>query len=136
MYSVCASLQCAFVFTQLFLTLVTAHGTVTALIEIIRMTVVRNLPAKQQNHRKDASRKNQGTSQYHQGCANHNVIPVENTAGGTAAIVHHPGLERTEEQDANDVADTVESSKAHHKTSAQNALPVTKIEHSIQSQPG
>ena len=91
------------IFAQLFLTFAAPHGTVAAFVEPMRMTEVSDLPAQQQKDGENAGGENQRTVQYHQRGADHDIVPVEDPAGGAAAVVHHPYLERTEEQDADDV---------------------------------
>ena len=95
-----------------------------------------DLPANQKDYREDAGGENQRPLQNHERRTDHDIVPVENAASGAAAVMHHPGLEGTEEQDTDDVADSVKTGEANHENRADQAFPIEEIEHAVQSQPG
>ena len=136
LFGFAASLKGALVLAEVFLAFIAAHGTVAAFIKTVGVAEMGNLPANQKDYREDAGGENQGAFQYHKRRTYHDVVPVENTAGGAAAVMHHPGLEGAEEQDTDDVADAIKTGETDHENRADHTFPIEEIEHAVQSQPG
>ena len=81
----------------------------------------RNFP----NHKNDdcagAKAPGEKTGNENNGGKHHHVVPVENSAGGTAAVFHKPDPERTPEKNADKVADIESDGKNKKHVSSDNS---------------
>ena len=93
--------------TKLLFAVRTGKATVGRLAKAFRVSINRNLPANEQQQRQSqqAPRVKPGNKQERR--KHHCVIPIINPAGRAAAISHHPRLERTEKQNANQITDRI-----------------------------
>ena len=100
---------------QMFFAVCTPQGVIAALKKTFPVETVRNLPTKKEHCRQQAGRGRHGAADTQKGRAQHQVIPIIDAAGNTAAIVHHPGLEGAEEQNADNIAHTIKSRQTDEK---------------------
>ena len=98
--------------------------------------MVGDFPAEEQCHGQNASSYRKPTGNPQQWCTYHQIVPIIDAAGSAAAVMHHPGLKRTEEENADDVAYAVKSRHADQKTVTKPTSPVCKEKGNIQSNPG
>ena len=98
----------------MFLALAALKGLIAGFEKPLPAEMIGDFPADKQDGGQNTGPAGQRTGQRQQGGAEHEVVPVINPAGGAAAVVHHPGLEGTEKQNADDVAYTVKSCQTHH----------------------
>ena len=79
--------------------------------EALGMARVCNFPNQKHRYRKcDKHVMNDGCgieNKENKRCKHHWVIPVIDTAGGTAFVFHHPRLERAEEHNADYIANAI-----------------------------
>ena len=77
----------------------------------------RNFPNCKNKNRKCAKAPGKETGNKNNGREHHHVVPVENSAGGAAAVFHEPYPERAPEKNADKVAD-IKSNGQEQKNSA------------------
>ena len=80
-----------------------AQRTVGSLPETFGVEVKAKLPDQQYNERANKKGKSKEAGNKHKGRKHHEVIPVENTAGGAAAVFHKDDAEGAPEQYADQV---------------------------------
>ena len=112
-----------------------AHGTGQRLIGLrgpaLRMQFISDLPFGQQHQRHKHQAPGIDGRDEDQGSAHHGEVPVVNAAGTAAAVAHHPGLEGTEPQDADHVADTVGQADQDQNSLVQDAHIIQKADETI-----
>ena len=74
----------------------------------------RNFPNCKNKNRKCAKAPGKETGNKNNGREHHHVVPVENSAGGAAAVFHKPDSERTPEKNADKVAN-IKSNRENKK---------------------
>ena len=92
---------------ELFVAVLAGETGVGAFCEALGTEPQGKLPAKQDDEGHGQKAPGVGVGDEEQGGEHHGEVPVVDTAGGTAAVLHEPHLEGAEEQDADHVADTV-----------------------------
>ena len=75
--------------------------------EILRMEVKLHLPLDQYDHGDQKQAALEKMPRHRHGRKHHREIPVVYPTGRAAPVLHHPRLEGTEEQDADNIADEV-----------------------------
>ena len=71
----------------------------------------RNFPDYKNDYRAGAKAPGEKSGNKNDGGKHHHVVPVENPAGGAAAVFHKPDPERTPEKNADKVADIESNGK-------------------------
>ena len=94
---------------ELLATVLAAKIAVRVLREAFRMTEKSNLPACQKRNGKRQETPCVAFLDKEQRREHHGIVPIVDAAGGTALVFQEPGLERTKEQDTDDVTDSVSS---------------------------
>ena len=95
------------VLAELFGTVLAAKRLVCALGKTLGMALVGDFPSEKNNERNEKKAIRIDAGNHQKRSANHCKIPIVNTAGGAAAILHKPGLEWAEEKDADNITNTV-----------------------------
>lgn len=95
------------VLTELLGAVLATKRLVCALGEALGMKLVGDLPLCKDYKRHTEKAVGIKAGDQKEGGAEHCEIPVVDTAGGTATVLHKPCLEGTEEKNANDVANAV-----------------------------
>ena len=108
--------QRALVTAQVFLALIAFEGAVAAFQETFLVAVIGIFPMEENVESQHTGGNGESVAQTQQRGTDHQIVPVIDPAGGAAAIVHHPGLEGTEEQNADDIHDAVQSGQTDHET--------------------
>ena len=78
------------------------------------------LPAKQDDEGHGQKAPGVGVGDEEQGGEHHGEIPVVDAAGGAALVLHEPGLEGTEEKDADDITNGIYTAQQDHNSVIQN----------------
>ena len=65
----------------------------------------------------------------------HCKIPVVDATGGATSVFHNPGLERTEKEDANDVADGKADGNQNEDTTVEQTEKIEKANDTVQGKP-
>ena len=65
----------------------------------------------------------------------HCKIPVVDATGGATSIFHNPGLERTEKEDADDVADGKADGNQNEDTTVEQTEKIEKANDTVQGKP-
>ena len=76
-----------------------------------------------------------GDDDKHDGGEHHREIPVIDTAGRAATVVHHPGLEGAEEEDADHVGDRIEQRNEHQNALIDDAQEIQGDENRVETYP-
>ena len=97
--------------------------------------MIDNLPAEKKPGGQHAGGDSQWPVHRQKRRAEHQIIPIEDAAGGAASVVHPKGLEGAEKENADDVADTVESCQAHQKPQSQPASRVAEKDQGVSADP-
>ena len=87
-----------------------------------RVTVHQILPFGKKPQREDDQTPAIIAFNENQWSKHHGKIPVVNTTGAAASVFHEPGLEWTEEQNADHVADSVCKTDEDHDTFIENLV--------------
>ena len=103
-------LELDLVLAKLLCTILTAQGFVGSLGEALGMEFVGDLPLCKYYQGKTQERICIQAGNHDERCAKHGEIPVVNTTGCAATVLHKPCLEWTEEEDANNVTNAVRKS--------------------------
>jgi len=104
------------VVAELFLTLAAVQGTVGLFGKPLGVTADGDLPPDQQGQGAGQEAPGVPGGDKDQRGSHHGVVPVINAAGGAALVLHEPGLEGAEEEDADHVAHGV--GQAHQQEDA------------------
>ena len=95
------------------------------------MQTVREFPANEEHERTSEQAVCVEARDEHKRSEHHREIPVVYAACSTAAILHNPSLERTEEQDADDVTYRVADRDQDENASVEYPRVVERADHSV-----
>ena len=121
--------------TQKIGTVATLEGIVAALVKPLRMTEGGDFPYCKHDDRKDHQAAGKETSNEKKGTEHHQMIPVENTAGGAAAVLHDKVPERTPKQNTDQVANIEKSCYPKQTKITENAFCMQQTERRGQRTP-
>ena len=99
------------------------------------MQIESKLPANQQRHRQREQAPGVVSPHEEEGSEHHSVIPVINSADATAFVLHKPGLEGTEKQNTDNVADGVYAAQQKHDAVIQKSCHVQRAENTVEDDP-
>ena len=108
---------------------------VRVLGEPLRVPVKCDLPPDEQRKGKNEKAPCIELLDKKQRCEHHGVIPVVDPARAAALVLHEPGLERAEEQDADDVADGVGAGDQDHDPVIKDPQHMERADHTVESDP-
>ena len=108
---------------------------VRVLGEPLRVPVKCDLPPDEQREGKNEEAPGIELLDKKQRCEHHGVIPVVDPARAAALVLHEPGLERAEEQDAYDVADGVSTGDQDHDPVIKDPQHMERADHTVESDP-
>ena len=116
--------QLPFVMAELFLAMGAGEAFIRSLVKALGMQPCRKLPNEQEEKRNAEKPPRVIMRDEDQGGEHHGIVPVIDAAAATAFILHEPGLEGAEEENADHIADRIE--EADQK---ENSLvnPIEKI---------
>ena len=109
-----------FVVAQLFSAARAGEAAVGLLIEALGVAKSGDFPVEQEKKRHTEDGVCIDVRDKYKGCEHHGVIPVVDAAASTAFVLHKPGLEGTEEENADHITNG-EGQADHHKN--------TRIDH-------
>ena len=95
---------------ELFGAILAGYRIVAALHKSFGMSAVRNFPLEKNYKSYSEKRPGKGMRNKYKGSEHHCVIPVVYSARAAALVLHYPGLEGAEEEDAYNVANRVSES--------------------------
>jgi len=98
------SAQLFFVYTKLLRTVLASEIAVGVFRKALRMSEKGDFPSDQQGYRQRQQTPCIGFLDKEQWREHHGIVPVVDATSGTTFVFQKPSLERTEKQDADDVA--------------------------------
>ena len=115
---------------------VTAYATVGLGRKSLGMKLIGDLPTRENYSRK--TEESPGVKAGHKDTRgkHHNEIPVVYSAVRAASVLHHPGLEGAEEENADHIANTVCRAYYEQNTGVDNVKEVKRAYRSVKSNPG
>ena len=120
---------------ELFLAIGAIKATVGCRRKTLGVEAVRDLPAQKERNR--ASEKAVGIKarNEYERREHHCKIPIIDAAGGTAAVLHEPCLERAEEENADNVAHRIGDGDQDQNPAVKDSQKVEKTEHGVECKP-
>ena len=130
------ALQLLLMVAELFLTGPAGHAGIGPDREPLRMQMIGDLPSGQEDQGHAQQAPGIQMRQEQEGREHHGVIPVIDAAVRTASVLQDKGLERTKEQDADHITDTVCQANQYKDIPVNDLLKEEKSEQPVQGQPG
>lgn len=127
--------QLLFVVAELFGAIRAGKRVVALLAKAFGVSAVKIFPLEKKNERESEKRPRINVGYVDERCEHHSVIPVINTAGGTAFVLHKPRLKRAEKQNADYVAHRVQKRNQEQNTPIYYVGVVKNAEHGVESDP-
>ena len=94
-----------------------------------------NFPNHKNDYRAGAKAPGEKSGNENDGGKHHHVVPVENPAGGAAAVFHEPDPERTPEKNADKVADIESDGKNKKHVLADNSAEIKRADYGNKREP-
>ena len=94
-----------------------------------------DLPSEQKCNRQQKQAPGIAAAHEEQRREHHGVIPVVDTAGAAALVLHKPALKRAEEKDTDHIADGVSAAEENHNAVVQNAAHMQCPEETVEDNP-
>ena len=124
-----------FLVAQLFLTHCTGKGLVGAFRKEFGMLMHGVFPLDKQNQCKTYKSPGIDVFYKHKGSKHHCIVPVVYTAAAAALILHKPGLERAEEQNADNVANGISKAYKEQYACIYNPCEIQHTDYAVQDKP-
>ena len=126
----------AFMVAELFLAMGAGEALVGLLVKALGMQMRRQLPEEEKQKRNAEKPPREIMRNEDQGREHHRIIPVVNAAAATALILHKPGLERTEEEDTDHIADRIEEADEEENSIVDHREEIQCADRAVQKDPG
>ena len=120
---------------ELFLAVAAGKTFVCHLRKPFGMAICHDLPIDQQQQRQAEKRIGEPMRHKHKGGKHHRVIPVIDPTASAALVLHHPGLEGTEEQDADHITNRIRQTDQHENAGIDHARQIEDTDGAIQQKP-
>ena len=128
--------ELALMVAELFLAMRAGEALVGLLVEALGMQMRRDFPEeeKQKRNAKKSPReimRNEDERREH-----HGIIPIIDTAAAAALILHKPGLEGAEEEDADHIANRIEEADEEEDSIVDHREEIQRADRAVQKNPG
>ena len=120
---------------EFFLTVCAVQIGVRPFGKPFRMPVKGDLPAEKQDQGEGEQTPAVGSPDEEQGSEHHGIVPVVDPAGAAAFVFQEPGLEGTEEENADHIADSVGAADQDHDAHVEHAGHVQHAENAVEADP-
>ena len=125
-----------FVGAELFFTVGAGKALVGRLIEPLRVAVVSNLPFDEQGQPQSAQTPGEKAGNKQQRREHHGIVPVIDATGDAAFVLQNPGLEWTEKQNTDHIADGIGQTDQQQNTAVDDAGEIQHTDQTVQRNPG
>ena len=100
-----------------------------------RMAEEGDFPADEQGHGEGQKAPGVAAPHEEEGREHHGIIPVIDAAGAAALVLEEPGLEGTEELDADDIADGIGAAEEDHDAVVEEADHMQGAKEAVEADP-
>ena len=125
----------AFMMAKLFLAMRAGEALVGLLIEALGMQMRRQLPEEKKQERNAEKPPREIMRNEDERREHHRIIPVIDTAAATALILHKPGLEGAEEEDADHIANRIKEADEEEDSIIDHREKIQCADRAVQKNP-